>query len=331
VRAVIAALAANLGIAIAKFAAFLVTGSASMLAESVHSLADTGNETLLLIGRGRSRRARTAEHPFGFGRERYFYGFVVAVMLFTVGAVFSIYDGIHKVISPGQLESPVIAYVVLGLSMVLELLSLRTGISEANAVRGGHGFRAFVHRTKAPELPVVLMEDSAAVLGLVFAFLGVLLSQVTHHEEWDGAGSVGVGLLLACAAFVVGYETKSLLIGESANEEVSARIVAALEDGPEGFQMIHLRTSHIGPDSLLVAAKISVPGTLLASDLAAGINAVEDRIRQAVPIAETIYLEPDIYRPADLDHDDPSVEVVRRARDAGDDPVEDQQEGLVEE
>ncbi|HTU73125.1 MAG TPA: cation diffusion facilitator family transporter [Trebonia sp.] len=330
-RAVIAALAANLGIAIAKFAAFLVTGSASMLAESVHSLADTGNETLLLIGRGRSRRARTAEHPFGFGRERYFYGFVVAVMLFTVGAVFSIYDGIHKVISPGQLESPVIAYVVLGLSMVLELLSLRTGISEANAVRGGHGFRAFVHRTKAPELPVVLMEDSAAVLGLVFAFLGVLLSQVTHHEEWDGAGSVGVGLLLACAAFVVGYETKSLLIGESANEEVSARIVAALEDGPEGFQMIHLRTSHIGPDSLLVAAKISVPGTLLASDLAAGINAVEDRIRQAVPIAETIYLEPDIYRPADLDHDDPSVEVVRRARDAGDDPVEDQQEGLVEE
>ncbi|HUN32369.1 MAG TPA: cation diffusion facilitator family transporter [Trebonia sp.] len=314
-RAVIAALAANILIAIAKFAAFLVTGSASMLAESVHSLADTANETLLLIGRGRSRRARTAEHPFGFGRERYFYGFVVAVMLFSVGAVFSIYDGIHKIISPEPLDSPVVAYVVLGLSVVLEGLSLRTGIVEANRERGGRGFREFVHWTKAPELPVVLMEDSAAVLGLVFAFLGVLLSQLTKHDEWDGAGSVGIGVLLACAAFIVGYETKSLLIGESATEEVSAQIVAAIDGGPEGFLVIHLRTSHIGPEELLVAAKISVPGTLLAGELAAGINACEERIRQAVPIADTIYLEPDIYRPGDLDRNDPSVEAVRRARD----------------
>jgi cation diffusion facilitator family transporter len=317
VRAVIAALAANLLIAVAKFAAFFVTGSASMLAEAVHSVADTGNETLLLIGRGRSRRARTAEHPFGFGRERYFYAFVVAVMLFTVGAVFSLYDGIHKIMSPAPLDSPVVAYVVLGLSMVLELFSLRTGIVEANAVRGARGLREFVHRTKAPELPVVLLEDSAAVLGLVFAFLGVLLSQLTGHDQWDGAGSVGVGLLLACAAFVVGYETKSLLIGEAATHEMSAQIVAAVEDGPEGFRVIHLRTSHIGPESLLVAAKISVPGTLLAGELAAGINAVEERIRQEVPIAETIYLEPDIYRPGDLNSSDPSVEVVRRARTGG--------------
>lgn len=319
-RAVVAALAANLGIAIAKFAAFLVTGSASMLAEAVHSLADTGNETLLLIGRGRSRRARTAEHPFGFGRERYFYGFVVAVMLFTVGSVFSLYDGIHKIIAPGRLDSPIVAYVVLGLAAVLEGLSLRTGITEANAERGGRGFREFVHRTKAPELPVVLLEDTAALLGLVFAFLGVLLSQLTGHEEWDGVGSVGVGLLLAGAAFIVGYETKSLLIGESATEEMSARIVAALEDGPEGFRVIHLRTSHIGPESLLVAAKISVPGTQLASELTAGINTCEGRIRAAVPIAETIYLEPDIYRPADLDSNDPSVEAVQRARDQDEAP-----------
>jgi cation diffusion facilitator family transporter len=320
VRAVVAALAANLGIAVAKFAAFLVTGSASMLAEAVHSFADTGNETLLLIGRGRSRRARTAEHPFGFGRERYFYGFVVAVMLFTVGSAFSLYDGIHKIISPGHLDSPVVAYGVLGLSMVLEGLSLRTGIVEANAERGRRGFREFVHWTKAPELPVVLLEDSAAVLGLIFAFLGVLLSQLTGDDAWDGGGSVGVGLLLACAAFIVGYETKSLLIGESATEEMSARIVAALEDGPEGFRVIHLRTSHIGPESLLVAAKISVPGTQLATELAAGINACEGRIREAVPIAETIYLEPDIYRPADLDSSDPSVEAVHRARDQDEAP-----------
>ena len=313
-RAVIAALGANLGIAVAKFIAFLVTGSASMLAEAVHSVADTGNEALLLIGRGRSRRSRTAEHPFGFGRERYFYGFVVAVMLFTVGAVFSLYDGIHKIISPGSLANPAVAYAVLGLSAVLEGFSLRTAIREANEERAGHGWRDFVHLTKTPELPVVLLEDSAALLGLFFAFMGVLLSQVTRHEEWDGVGSVGVGLLLACAAFIVGYETKSLLIGESATEEVSRSIVAAVEDGPEGFRMIHLRTSHIGPESLLVAAKVAVPGALTATEVAAGINAAESRIRDAAPIAETIYLEPDIYHPQEVDGTDPSVQVVRRSR-----------------
>ncbi|HVT66485.1 MAG TPA: cation diffusion facilitator family transporter [Trebonia sp.] len=311
-KSVIAALAANLGIAIAKFAAFLVTGSASMLAEAVHSVADTGNETLLLIGRGRSRRARTAEHPFGFGRERYFYAFVVAVMLFTVGAAFSIYDGIHKIVSGGTLESPVVAYVVLGLSAVAESFSLRTAIREANQVRAGRGWRQFVHRTKTPELPVVLLEDSAALLGLAFAFLGVLLAQLTGHEEWDGAGSIGVGALLACAAFIVGYETKSLLIGESATEETAAKIVAALEDGPERFHLIHLRTSHLSPENLLVAAKIGVPPELTAADLAAGIDAAEKRVRAVVPMAETIYLEPDIYRPGQEDPTDPSVAIVER-------------------
>ena len=311
-KAVIAALAANLGIAIAKFAAFLVTGSASMLAEAVHSIADTGNETLLLIGAGRSRRARTSEHPFGFGRERYFYAFVVAVMLFTVGAAFSIYDGIHKIISPGKLDAPVVAYVVLGLSAVLEGFSLRTAIREANEVRNGRGWRDFVHLTKTPELPVVLLEDSAALTGLFLAFLGVLLSQLTGHEEWDGAGSVGVGLLLACAAFIVGYETKSLLIGESATEEVSGKIVSALESGPEEFRLIHMRTSHISPEDLLVTAKIGVAGELTAADLAAGIDAVEKRVRAAVPIAQTIYLEPDIFRPGQADPLDPSVAIVER-------------------
>jgi cation diffusion facilitator family transporter len=312
VRAVIAALAANLGIAIAKFAAFLVTGSASMLAESVHSVADTGNEVLLLIGAGRSRRARTTEHPFGFGRERYFYAFVVAVMLFTVGAVFSIYDGVHKIVSGGELQSPVVAYAVLGLSMILEGFSLRTAIHEANEVRGTHGWRQFVHLTKMPELPVVLLEDTAALIGLFLAFLGVLLSQLTGNDKWDGVGSVAVGLLLGCAAFIVGYETKSLLIGESASEEMSARIVASIEAGPEPFRLIHLRTSHIGPDALLVAAKIGVPPELTAAALAAGINAVEQRVRAVVPIAETIYLEPDIYHPGQEDPTDPSVEIVQR-------------------
>ncbi len=212
-----------------------------------------------------------------------------------------------------QLTSPIVAYVVLGLSLVLEGFSLRTAIREANLVRRqGHGWRQFVHLTKTPELPVVLLEDTAALIGLVFAFLGVLLSELTGHDEWDGVGSVGVGLLLACAAFIVGYETKSLLIGESASEETTAQIVAALEGGPEKFRLIHLRTSHIGPDNLLVAGKIGVPAELTAADLTAGIDAAEKRVRAAVPIAETIYLEPDIYRPGQEDPLDPSVAVVER-------------------
>jgi len=235
-------------------------------------------------------------------------------MLFTVGAVFSIYDGIHKILDPGELESPVVAYAVLALSMVLEGLSLRTAIHEANEVRQkGHGWRQFVHVTKTPELPVVLLEDSAALIGLFFAFLGVLLSELTGHTEWDGVGSVGIGLLLACAAFIVGYETKSLLIGESATDEQSAQIVTAIESGPEKFRLIHLRTSHIGPETLLVAAKVGVAGDQTAADLAAGIDATEKRIRAVVPIAETIYLEPDIYHPGMEDPSDPSVAIVERS------------------
>jgi cation diffusion facilitator family transporter len=312
-KAVIAALAVNLGIAIVKFLAFLVTGSASLLAESVHSVADTSNELLLLLGGGRSRRARTELHPFGFGRERYFYAFVVAVLLFTVGAVFSVYDGVHKILSPEQVRSPGIAFGVLALCAVLESFSLRTAIREANRERGTMGWHTFVHATKSPELPVVLLEDLAALLGLAFAFLGVLLSVVTGDGVWDGAGSVAVGVLLACAAFVVGAETKSLLIGESASPEMSAAIVRALEDGPEGLRVIHLRTSHVGPESLLVAGKVEVPGSLPAADLVARIDAAEKRVRAAVPIAETIYLEPDIYSPARDDATDPSIQVVRRS------------------
>ncbi|MCL2582993.1 MAG: cation diffusion facilitator family transporter [Streptosporangiales bacterium] len=312
-RAIVAALAANLAIAVAKFAAFLLTGSASMLSEAVHSVADTGNELLLLVGRGRSRRARTAEHPFGYARERYFYSFVVAVMLFTVGSAFSIYDGVHKIMSPEKVDSPLVAFAVLFLSMVLEGLSLRTAIKEANESRAGAGWREFVHATKSAELPVVLMEDTAALLGLIFAFLGVLLSILTGNGAWDGGGSVAVGVLLAGAAFIVGYESKSLLIGEAATSETSASIVSALESGPDDFRVIHLRTVHVGPESLLVTTKIAVPPEMMASDLADAIDSAEVRIREAVPIAETIYVEPDIYRADRDDLTDPSIEVVQRS------------------
>jgi cation diffusion facilitator family transporter len=314
VRAIFAALFANLGIAVVKFAAFLITGSASMLAESVHSLADTGNEVLLLIGRGRAGRPRSEEHPFGYGRERYFYGFVVSVMLFTVGAAFSLYDGIHKMMHPESVHDPVVALAVLAVAAVLEAFSLRTGVGEANEVRGGRSWGTFIRRAKAPELPVVLLEDMAALIGLGFAFTGVSLAWATSDGVWDGAGSVAIGLLLAAAATILAIETKSLLIGESAGTEVERQIVAAIEDGPEVERVIHLRTIHVGPDSLVVAAKVAVRASDTAAQLAAGIDTVERRIRAAVPIAETIYLEPDIYRPASSDGTDPSIRAALRGR-----------------
>jgi cation diffusion facilitator family transporter len=312
-RSVLAALAANTGIAITKFIAFLLTGSASMLAESVHSVADTGNQVLLLVGRGRSDRPRSEDHPFGFGRERYFYGFVVSVMLFTVGAAFSIYDGVHKVITPEEIHNSLIAFIVLGASMVLEGFSLRTAIREANEVRGDRNWGTFIRRTKSPELPVILLEDTAALIGLLFAFAGVGLSVATGNGRWDGVGSLGIGVLLATAAAILAIEMKSLLIGESASSDVQRRIVAALEDGPELVQVIHLRTVHIGPDSVLVTAKVAVRESDSAAQLTAGINAAEDRVRAAVPTAYTIYLEPDIYRPDKADQADPSIRTVQRS------------------
>ncbi len=313
-RAVLAALGANLGIAVTKFVAFLFTGSASMLAEAVHSVADTGNEVLLLVGRGRSLRPPSDEHPFGFGRERYFYGFVVSVMLFTVGAAFSVYDGLHKILNPEPVRSPLVALVVLVASAVLEGLSLRTGVSEANKVRGDRNWGTFIRRTKAPELPVVLLEDLAALIGLGFAFTGVTLAALTGNGQWDGAGSLAIGLLLGAAAAILAVEMKSLLIGEAASAEVQRLVIAALEAGPEVDRVIHMRTVHISPDSILVAAKIAVRPTDTAAQVAVGIDEAEQRVRAAVPIANVIYLEPDLYHPSRADQADPSVRSAQRGR-----------------
>ena len=310
----LAALGANLGIAATKLVAFAITGSASMLAESVHSLADSGNQALLLLGRSRAQRAHTEEHPFGFGRERYFYAFVVAVVLFTVGAVFSLYEGVHKIMHPERISSPAVAFAVLVIAMGLESFSLRTAVHETNEVRGRSSWAAFIRRAKAPELPAILLEDVAALTGLVFALAGVTLTVVTGDGVWDGAGSLAIGVLLGCVAAVLAVEMKSLLIGESASADTERVIVAALEAGPEVRCVIHLRTLHMGPESLLVAAKIAISGADSAALVAAGIDAAERRVRQAVPIAEIIYLEPDIYRPARADTTDPAIRAARRPR-----------------
>jgi cation diffusion facilitator family transporter len=311
-RTVIAAFAANLGIAATKLAAFVITGSASMLAESVHSVADSGNQALLLIGRSRAQREETEEHPFGFGAERYFYGFLVAVLLFSVGAAFSLYEGIHRILHPERLDSPVVALVVLGIAGVLEGLSFRTAIMESNETRGRRAWPSFIRRAKAPELPAVLLEDFAALIGLGLALCGVVLTWVTGNGRWDGAGSLGIGVLLGCVAVILAVEMKSLLIGESADADVERAIVAALEDGPEVERVIHLRTLHVGPETLLVAAKIAVSRDQSTAALVAGIDTAERRVRAAVPIAELIYLEPDLYQESRADLADPAVRAARR-------------------
>jgi cation diffusion facilitator family transporter len=311
---VLAALGANLGIAVTKFVAFAITGSASMLAESVHSVADSGNQALLLLGRTRARRQETREHPFGFGGERYFYAFLVAVVVFTVGAVFSAYEGIERLRHPEKLTSPVVAFAVLGVAIVLEAFSLWNAVREAGPSRGRSSWPTFIRRTKNPELPAVLLEDVAALSGLTLALIGVTVATLTHDDRWDAAGSIAIGVLLGCVAVVLAVEMKSLLLGEAASPGMQAAIVRAIESGPDVRRVIHLRTMHIGPETLLVAAKIALLHDDTARSIAAGIDAAERRIREAVPIAELIFLEPDIYQAERVDVTDPAVHSATAAR-----------------
>ena len=296
-KAVIAALMANLGIAVTKFLAFLLTASSSMLAESIHSVADSGNQLLLLLGKKQSRRGATPLHPFGHGRERYIYGFIVAVVLFTVGGLFALYEGWHKIQDPHGIESwKWVPVAVLLAAVVMEGLSFRTAVHEANQVRGDASWPTFIRRARGPELPVILLEDSAALVGLVLALVGVLLTLATGNGVWDGLGSIAIGLLLVCVAIVLAAEMKSLLVGESATREDVRRIEEALAAEPLVDRMIHMKTMHLGPDELLVAAKIAVTPTDSAAEVAHAIDAAEARIRDAVPIARVIYLEPDLDR-----------------------------------
>ena len=295
-RAIIAALGANLGIAVAKFVGFLITGSSSMLAESAHSVADSGNQGLLLIGGRRARREATEEHPFGYGRDRYFYAFVVALVLFSLGSLFSLYEGWHKLEEEEPLTRPIVAVVILLVAIGLESFSLRTAVVESNHVRGDANWVQFIRRAKAPELPVVLLEDCGALLGLAFALAGVSLAWATGDPVWDAYGTLMIGMLLGIIAVILIVETKSLLIGEGAAPETVDKIKATLV-GPGVDRVIHLRTQYLGPDELLVAAKIAIPRTTVMERVATSIDDAERRVRQAVPEARLIYLEPDLERP----------------------------------
>ena len=295
-RAIFAALGANLGIAATKLVAFALTRSSSMLAESIHSFADSGNQVLLLVGGKRAQREATEEHPFGFGRSRYLYAFIVSVVLFSVGGLFALYEAYHKWQHPEAItEWQWVPVAVLVATIGMEGFSFRTAIVEANQVRGDRSWVAFIRQTKSPELPVVLLEDSAALVGLVFALFGVGMTLITDDGHWDAVGTGMIGLLLVAVAVVLAVETASLLLGEGAEPGDLAAIRTALV-GPGVDSVIHIRTMYVGPDELLVAAKIAVAPTESAREVAEAIDAAEVRVRAAVPIARLIFLEPDIAR-----------------------------------
>jgi cation diffusion facilitator family transporter len=294
--AVVAALLANLAVAAAKVVAFVFTRSSSMLAEAVHSAADTGNQALLLLGGKRARQAADREHPFGYGRERYFWGFVVAMVLFTVGALFAIYEGLHKIEHPEKITNPAWALGVLGFAIVAESVSFRTALRAADKIRGEASIWQFIRRAKSPELPVVILEDFAALTGLVLALGGVGAAIVTKDGRWDGYGTLAIGVLLAIVAIVLVVEMKSLLIGESASRKTIEAMEAAISVEPEVVRIIHLRAEHIGPEELLVGMKLEFLHELTVVEVSATIDRVERSIRAGVPEARIIYIEPDVHR-----------------------------------
>jgi cation diffusion facilitator family transporter len=301
-RAVVAAMLANLGIAVAKFVGFVLTRSASMLAESVHSLADTGNQLLLLLGGRRARKPPTPEHPFGYGRERYFWAFVVAMILFSLGGMFAIYEGVSKIRNPHELESARVAIGILVVAIMLEGLSFRTAVVQARKLKtAGTNWFQFLRRSKSPELPVVLLEDLAALVGLVLALAAVVTAEATGDAIWDGFGTTAIGVLLVVVAVFLAVEMKGLLIGEAATETDQQAIAAAIEVEPSVTRLLHMRTEHLGPEELLVGAKIELVPGLRVEEVTEVVNRVESSVRRAVPAARIMYLEPDIFRTANPD------------------------------
>jgi cation diffusion facilitator family transporter len=293
-RAIAAAFAANVGIAIAKFVGFLITGSSAMLAESIHSVADSSNQGLLFLGGRQARRAPTTLHPFGYGRARYFWSFVVAVVLFLLGGLFSVYEGASKIRDPHDITSPAVALAILGFAIVFEAFALRTAMKHARPELQGRSWWRYIRTSRSPELPVLLLEDSGALLGLTFAATGIVLALITGNPLFDGLGTLAIGVLLVGIAIVLALEMQSLLLGESAAPETVSRIRHELEQGRSIRGVVHLLTQHIGPDDLLVAATLEFDPGLSGEEVAREIDACEARVRSAVPIARLIYLEPEL-------------------------------------
>ena len=303
-KVIMAALFANLGIAIAKFVGYLVTGSSSMLAETIHSVADTTNQGLLLLGGYKSRKEATPEHPFGYGRERYFWAFVVSLVLFSLGGVFAIFEGFSKLGEHGHvIENVGWAIGILMLGLVLEGYSFRTAVKESSTLKGESGWWHFIRHSRNPELPVVLLEDFGALIGLVLAIIGIGLATITGDARWDAYGTIAIGVLLVAIALVLVVEMKSLLIGESAREPMRRSIVDAIEGTDHVERVLHMRTQHLGPEELLVAAKVEFDERLDSENLTEVIDRAEANVRAVVPIARMIYIEPDFHDPEHPDLD----------------------------
>ncbi len=294
-KAILAALIANLGIAVAKFVGFLITGSSSLLAESVHSLADTTNQGLLLLGGKQAKKDETEIHPFGYGASRYFWSFVVALVLFTLGGVFAVYEGIHKLQHPEEISRPIVAILILLVAIGLEGFSFKTAIGESRPLKGAQSWFSFIRTAKTPELPVLLLEDFGALLGLVIALSAVGLSLLTDNPKWDGYGTLTIGLLLLCIAVILIIEMKGLLLGESATPDDVRKIGTALRETPGVDRIINMRTMHLGPEELLVATKVQLDLGMDVVGVAATIDLAEAHIRAVVPIARRIYIEPSIF------------------------------------
>ncbi|MED5264947.1 MAG: cation diffusion facilitator family transporter [Actinomycetota bacterium] len=291
-RTIVTALIANFTIAIAKFFGFVITSSSAMLAEAVHSLADTSNQALLLLGKKRSKKSPSDERPFGFGRERFFWAFVVSLVLFSLGSMYAVYEGIEKIRHPHEIESLWWALAILLFAMVMEAYAFQTAVKESRFYKGDHSWKSFIRRSRIPELPVVLLEDFGALMGLVFAFVCVLIADVTGNAVWDGIGTLSIGILLGLIAIILAIETKSLLIGEGALPEQSMRIENAITSSPEVSSLIDMRTEYLGPETLLVAAKIEFSEKTSSPDISNDVDNIEKRIREVEPLAKIIYLEP---------------------------------------
>ncbi len=293
-RAIVAALGANIGIAVTKFVAAAVSGSASMFAEGIHSMADSGNQILLIVGGKRAKREASETHPFGYGRSRYIYAFMVSIVLFSIGGMFSIIEGVNKLSEPHELQQAWLPLTVLGVSILLESFSLYTALSAAKEDRGQASLAQFIRHAKSPELPVVLLEDMAALVGLVLAFAGVGLTVLTHDPIWDAYGTLAIGALLVLVAVVLGIETSSLLVGEGATAADDLAIRKALEGAKGVRSIIHSKTLYLGPDELMLAAKIEISASATGQEIADIINGAEKSVRAAVPATRVIYLEPDV-------------------------------------
>jgi cation diffusion facilitator family transporter len=295
-RVVIAALAVNVAIAIFKFIAAALSRSSAMLAEACHSTADSANQIFLLVGMRKSARPPDRDHPFGYGPETYFWAFMVALCIFSVGGGFSVHEGVEKILhrhDPGQeLRDPIWAYVVLGVSILLETYSFSVAMKEFRHIRAGRGVRRTLRETRDPTVLTVLFEDLAALFGLMVALIGILLTRYTGNVAYDGAASIVVGLALGAVAWVLARDTKSLLIGQSVTEADETRIRAIVAAHKDVVELVHLRTMHLGPDEVIAAIKVRFLGNLDTRRLELSINEIEAELRGELPRLRRIYIEP---------------------------------------